>query len=115
MNGNSDYIKWNILINRDDLVEGIAVVKNGFNAELHYHSEEEEYVFLYGIGKLYNDGNINIISAPSNIIIKSNSIHGMTPISDYVILLFRFRKGKFENIKYTYMNKYLLNKMKSKL
>lgn len=115
MNCNRDYIKWNILINRNDLVEGIAVVKNGFKAELHYHSEEEEYVFLYGIGKLYNDGNINIIRAPRNIIIKSNSIHGMTAISDYVILLFRFRKGKFENIKYTYTNKYLENKMKSKL
>tara|TARA_B000000565_G_scaffold255024_1_gene234636 strand:+ start:878 stop:1225 length:348 start_codon:yes stop_codon:yes gene_type:complete len=115
MNCNRDYIKWNILINRNDLVEGIAVVKNGFKAELHYHSEEEEYVFLHGIGKLYNDGNVNIIRSPYNITIKSNSIHAMTPISDYVILLFRFRKGKFENIKYTYTNKYLENKMKSKL
>tara|TARA_Y100000741_G_scaffold185901_1_gene141279 strand:+ start:1882 stop:2223 length:342 start_codon:yes stop_codon:yes gene_type:complete len=111
---NDDYIKWNILINRDDFVEVIAVVKKGFKAPLHYHSEEEEYIFLYGIGKLYNNGNINIIKSPYSIIIKSNNIHGMTPISDYVILLFRFKKGKFDKIKYTYINKYLSN-IKSKL
>ena len=39
----------------------------------------------------------------------------MTPISDYVILLFKFKNGPFDKIKYTYTSKYLLNNMKSKL
>ena len=115
MNYNDDYIKWNILTNRDNSVEGIAVVKKGFKAQIHYHSEEEEYIFLYGIGKLYNNGNINIIKSPRTIIIKSNNIHAMTPISDYVILLFKFKNGPFDKIKYTYTSKYLLNNMKLKL
>lgn len=114
---NEKFIKWIILINNNDLVEGIAVINNGFNAELHQHKEEEEYIFLYGIGILYNDGNVNVIKSPATVLIKSNNIHGMTPISDYVVLLFRFRKGPFENIKYNYINKYLYNNiiLKSKL
>jgi len=115
MSNNYDYIKWNILINRDDLVEGIAVIKKGYQAELHYHKEEEEYIFLYGVGKLYNNGLISIIRSPNKVVIKSNNVHAMTPISDYVILLFRFRKGKFNSIKYKYNGVYLYGDIKSKL
>lgn len=110
-------IKWNILIDRKNLVEGVALVKKGFKAELHYHAEEEEYIFLYGTGLLYINGETTIVNSPKRVLIQSNIIHAMTPLSDYVILLFRFKKGKFKNIKYTYTNKFIENRflMNSKL
>jgi len=102
-----DNIYWKNFIDTENEVKGIAIVKKGFKAKLHKHEELEEYHFIYGKGKLYKDGKITIIESPKKIIIDSNIVHAMTPISDIVILLYVFNKGSFKSIKYTYLNKFL--------
>lgn len=99
-------IKW-INIRDNSIVQGIAYVKKGFQAELHYHPEAEDYYFVYGIGLLYHNGKREIIYAPKKIHIKANDIHAMTPLSDYVILFYQFGTGPFSSIKYTYLKSYL--------
>ena len=102
-----DGIDWFLLENGHDSVKGIAIVKKGFKARLHSHQEEEGYQFLYGTGKLLLETQTIEIESPQFIMIPSNAVHAMTPITDFVILLFTFQKGPFENIIYHYRDEYL--------
>lgn len=97
-----DKIWYKNIINRKSHVLGICVVKKGFDAYLHQHKEDEVYYFLYGVGRTYFDNQEHIIKSPNIVKIKGNTLHGMTPVSKYVVLFYYFPKGPFENIKYHY-------------
>jgi hypothetical protein len=43
-----DALQWITVQDSKDGVIGVAVVKKGFRAELHWHAEEEVYEFLEG-------------------------------------------------------------------
>ena len=98
-------ILWKNYENNEKNIWGYALVYKGFNAFLHKHKEAETYYFIYGIGKLYIDGYIYIIKSPKIVYIPGNMYHAMTPISDYVLLLYNFNNCcKFENINYHYLS-----------
>lgn len=102
-----DGMDWILITNTPESVKGIAIVRKGFKARLHSHLEEEGYHFLYGTGLLSIHGESVTVNSPYFITIPSNAIHAMTPISEFVILLFTFPKGPFEEIKYHYTDQYL--------
>ncbi len=97
-----DKIWYKNIINQENGVLGICVVEKGYEAYLHHHKEEEVYFFLYGKGRTFFDDKEQIIQAPNIVKIKGDSLHAMTPISDYVVLLYYFPEGPFEKIEYTY-------------
>ena len=99
-------IQW-VNIRDDTIVQGIAYVKKGFQAQLHQHPEAEDYYFVYGTGILYHNRKREIIHAPKKIHIEADDIHAMTPLSDYVVLFYQFAKGPFSSVKYTYLKSYL--------
>ena len=102
-----DKIWYKNIINKENGVLGICLVEKGFEAYLHQHKEMEIYFFLYGEGRTFFDNKEHIIKAPDIVKIKGNTLHCMTPISDYVVLLYYFSEGPFENIEYTYTSKKL--------
>lgn len=94
-------------IKNDNGVIGIAYVKKNFKAQIHQHREEETYIFLEGAGRLHLNNKEKIIS--NEIInIPSNAKHAMTPVTDYVLLIFMFNNISFQNIKYKYFDKSIL-------
>lgn len=88
-------------------VEGYALVNKGFVAKLHRHNLNETYHFIYGIAKLYIDGEIIIIHSPQTIFIPANKYHAMTAISEQVLLFYEFPKGPFKSIKYKWSQSHL--------
>lgn len=94
---------WNLKDEKDGIV-GVCIVKNGFEAELHKHREPETYHFLYGVGKLYIRDEVRIVHSPCTVEIGSNVPHAMTPISSFVVLLYSFKQGPFNDIKYEYLH-----------
>ena len=99
-------IKW-VNIRDDKIVQGIAYVKKGFKAQLHSHHEAEDYFFVYGSGILYHNNKREIIHAPAKIKIESDEVHAMTPLSNYVVLVYQFAKAPFSSIKYNYLPSFL--------
>ena len=95
------------IYNKTNGILGIALVKKGFEAELHSHKEKETYIFMEGTGKLHLDNKEINISKPSIITIDSNKVHAMTPISKYVKLMFIFNQGPLNRIDYNYYNKFI--------
>ena len=95
-------IRYKNIIDKENGVLGICLVEKGFSAYFHQHKEEETYFFIYGIGKTFFDNKEHIIQSPNIVKIKGNTLHCMTPISDYVILLYYFPKGPFKEIEYKY-------------
>ena len=104
---NEDKLSYINIADTADKVYGIAYVKKGFKAQLHFHKEPETYFFIYGSGKLYIKDRIMEVHSPYKLNIKSNRIHAMTPITDYVLLFYVFSKGPFDKINYTYLNSHL--------
>ena len=90
------------LIDQKNGVLGICLVERGFEAYFHQHHENEIYFFLYGIGKTFFNNKEHIIRSPNIIKIKGDSLHCMTPLSKYVILLYYFPEGPFKKIEYKY-------------
>ena len=97
-----DKIWYKNIINTKKGVLGICLVQKGYEAYLHHHQEEEFYFFLLGTGKTFFNGKTQLIKAPNKINIKGNTLHAMTPVSSYVVLLYFFPKGPFEKIEYKY-------------
>ena len=97
-----DKIWYKNLINKKKGVLGICLVEKGYKAYLHKHKQDEVYFFLYGTGRTFFDNKEHIIKSPDVVNIKGNTLHCMTPITDYVLLLYYFPKGPFEKIKYKY-------------
>ena len=95
-------LKWINIYDNINYIGGIAYVKKGFLAQIHSHEEVEDYYFIFGIGKLYINGEVSIIKSPTKIKIGSNIKHAMTPITDYVVIYYSFSKGPFKSIKYHY-------------
>ena len=91
-------------IDSNNSIYGIAIIKKGFEAFLHKHVEPETYYFIWGKGVLNIDNKEEIIKSPSKILIKSNKLHAMKPLSNYVILIYYFPKGPFNSIKYNFTN-----------
>lgn len=85
-------------------VFGICVVRKGFEAYLHRHLEVETYYFMYGTGKLQIGDDVMKVRWPCIKQIPSNAYHAMTPISDFVILLYSFPCGPMQSVKYHYLN-----------
>ena len=100
-------IKWYNIFDSEKYIYGIAYIKKGFKAYLHNHAEKEIYYILEGTGKLFIDNKIKKVYQFDKIHIKSNVYHAMTPISDYMVLLYYFPKGPFQKIKYNYLNSHL--------
>jgi len=90
------------IIDKSDGILGICLVFNGYKAFKHNHKEDETYFFLYGTGKMFCDNKTFIVNSPDIIKIKGNDLHCMTPISEYVILMYYFKQGPFDKIKYNY-------------
>ena len=104
-----DKLKWINLWDSPSGVWGLAYVKHGFNAQLHSHNEEEIYYFLYGEGEFaLGNKKINII-APNKMTIPGGVEHAMTPVSNFVILLYYFPNPNknFDDIEYTFLDKYV--------
>ncbi|MEM6318306.1 MAG: AraC family ligand binding domain-containing protein [Bacteroidota bacterium] len=97
-----DKIWYKNLINKKQGVLGICLVKRGFEAYFHQHEEAEVYFFLYGVGRTFFNNEEHIIQSPDIVHIKGNTLHCMTPISRYVLLLYYFPEGPFEKIEYKY-------------
>ena len=104
---NEDNISYINITDTRDKVYGIAYVKKGFKAQLHFHKEPEVYYFIYGSGKLAIEDQLYNIHSPYKLTIKSNEIHAMTPITDYVLLFYVFSKGPFDKINYNYLPSFL--------
>ena len=102
-----DKIWYENIINQKNGVLGICLVEKGFKAYLHQHQEEEIYFFLYGEGRLFLDHKEHHIKSPNIVKIKGNTLHGMTPTSDYVVLLYYFPEGPFEDIEYKYTEDFI--------
>ena len=90
--------------NEKDGVEGIAVIYNNFEAYIHHHPLDETYELIYGKALLFIDNKKYIIKAPYKTLIKKNIKHALKPLSPFVILKYSFPKGKFEDIKYTWLS-----------
>ena len=93
--------------NTSHSVWGVAIVRRGFVATKHFHREAEMYYFLYGRGKLAVNDDIHIATAPCMRYIPPNAVHAMTPLSDYVILVYSFPTGPYESIRYNFTNSHL--------
>ena len=83
-------------------VWGLALVRRGFEAYLHRHEEDETYYVLWGTARLSVGGETNTVCAPHRRHIPGNSLHAMTPVSCFVLLLYRFPKGPHNTIEYTF-------------
>eukprot|EP00946_MAST-07B_sp_MAST-7B-sp1_P001700 g1700.t1 len=114
-NGDGGLLKYAKLVDSERFgVWGVALVMNGFKARLHFHPEDETYYFLWGEGEMIiGDGNRGDttkrlrFSAPAKVHIPADTPHAMTPVSNYVVLLYTFPNGPFEKIPYTYLPKYV--------
>ena len=87
-------------------VWGIALVKHGFQARLHHHPEAETYYFLWGEGRMVigrgENARVLTFSSPAKVHIPASVPHAMTPVSNYVVLLYTFANGPFDKIPYTF-------------
>ena len=90
-------------------VSGLAYVKHGFKAELHWHAEDEIYYFLYGEGEMRLGDKVLHVVAPAVIRVPGSVPHAMTPISNFVVLLYHFPnpKKKFDDIEYHFNNTFI--------
>ena len=103
-NGDGGLLKYAKLVDSERFgVWGVALVMNGFKACLHFHPEDETYYFLWGEGEMIiGDGNRGDttkrlrFSAPAKVHIPADTPHAMTPVSNYVVLLYTFPNGPFE-------------------
>ena len=102
------YNFWDCNLNTN-MVWGLALVKHGFKARLHCHEEGEKYYFLYGEGCMQlGDEMLNVV-APRLVDVPGGVKHAMTPVSNFVLLLYCFPKTNkhFEQIDYKYLNEYI--------
>ena len=104
---NTPKLKWWNFYDSKHGVYGIAYISKNFKAELHKHPVKETYFILHGKAKMSINDKIITVSKLDKIIIPVNSTHALTPISDFVLLLYWFDRGPFQNIKYTYLNSFL--------
>ena len=104
-------IWWKNYIDRDYCVRGIAFVFKGYRAQLHFHDADEKYEFVYGTGLLHIGGVNRVVESPKTIVIAANTVHAMTPVSDFVILKYSFPRGPRSEIHYTYLPSYLQSKL----
>ena len=100
----TDRLIWFNVVDTSNCILGVAMVKNGFVAQLHTHEEAEDYYFLWGVGRMAIGEEITIVSAPKRVRIPGNVPHAMTPLSKFVILVYTFGKGPFQNIRYNYLD-----------
>lgn len=99
----TDLLKWWTLYESKSKVVGVAIVYHGFKAELHSHPADETYVFLYGEGELYVGGKVRHMFPGQRVKIPGGVPHAMTPLSNYVVLLYYFpNDGPFDSIEYTF-------------
>lgn len=100
----TDKLRWCNIIDSKKWVLGVALVKRGFVAQLHRHSEAENYYFIWGTGRMQVGDKVSVVTSPQKIKIGGNVPHAMTPLSSYVVLAYTFRKGPFRSIVYDYLD-----------
>ena len=85
-------------------VDGIAVVRRGFDAPLHRHAPAETYEFVRGVGLLWHAGRAVAVCAPYRVAIAPGDWHAMTPLTATVVLRYRFAPAAapFATIAYEY-------------
>ena len=110
--GPDDNIKWYNFWDcrfNTSMVWGLALIKHGFKARLHCHNEMEKYFFLYGEGCMQlGEEQLNVVS-PRLVEVPGGVKHAMTPVSNFVLLLYCFPKANkyFEDIKYIYLDEFI--------
>jgi hypothetical protein len=105
----SSLLRWINVWDNGISVWGLALVKNGFKAELHRHQEDETYYFIFGEGKMRLGDQLLRCVAPTKVNVPGNVPHAMTPVSHFVILLYHFPSSnkQFNDIKYTFTNSFV--------
>lgn len=86
---------------------GIGLYRKGFEAYIHQHKQAETYYLLWGKAKLQIGNEQEIITAPVKRFIEGYNLHAITPISNYIILMYHFSGGPFCNVNYIFSNKIL--------
>lgn len=104
---NTDNLRWLNIVNTPCRVVGVALVKRGFVAQLHRHAESETYYILWGIGHMMIGAERRVVAAPERVVIRGNVPHALTPLSSYVLLVYTFRRGPFENIEYHFIDRFI--------
>ena len=99
------HLRWINLINTTVGILGLALVYRGYEAPLHHHVESETYYLLLGDAKMWLNGKVQSVSAPSVLKIPSNIPHALTPVSKWVLLAYWFPRGPFTSIEYKWLDK----------
>ena len=86
-------------------IYGIAKIKKGCDSYLHWHKEPEIYYILYGSCEMILDDTVTFIRGPKRIDTPSYSLHCLSPVSSYVLLLYYFPTGPFHSIQYNFISK----------
>ena len=63
---NEDKLSYINIVDTIDKVYGIAYVKKGFKAQLHFHKEPETYFFIYGSGRNLRRHGLSKMHSQSN-------------------------------------------------
>ena len=95
---------WKNYADKKSGVRGIAIVFKDYDAHIHFHPVEEEYEIIKGTARLHIDGVETVVTAPYKTWIPANSTHALKPVSDFVVMKYYFPRGKFKDIKYTWLS-----------
>ena len=97
---------YNFLNTKKNII-GVGLYRKGFDAYIHHHKQAETYYLLWGHAKLQIGNKKEIIKAPTKRFIDRCRLHAITPISNYIILMYHFAGGPFCTVNYVFTDKVL--------